>query len=315
MKYNKLKVLDLFSGIAGFTYGLEKTGGFQTIGFCDNDPFVKSLLEIRYPEVPFYDDIKNLKSEDIKENVEVITGGFPCQDISIANGKAVGINGTRSGLWFRMRNLIREIRPQWVLIENVPAIVIRGLESVLNSLAEIGYDAVWCHLSAGELGAPHIRERFWCIAFPANDRGALQVANAIKKIQRIQPENTLPTITASQYKGVGPVGSKSHIARLKRRYLDAVIQDQEGRTGKLNPDWLDWFMGYPIGWTDATKSWRELNFRRWNQSYNVPRLIDSRSVLWEDRVRSLGNSITPPIASLLGEIILNVQSKIHQEVA
>jgi DNA (cytosine-5)-methyltransferase 1 len=95
----------------------------------------------------------------------LITGGFPCQDISVA-GKGTGLEGRRSGLWFEMWRIIRDLRPRWVIAENVGAITFRGLSAVVNSLAQIGYDCEWQDIRASDVGAPHKRERIWIVAYP-----------------------------------------------------------------------------------------------------------------------------------------------------
>lgn len=163
----KFKVLDLFSGIGGFSLGLERTGGFETVAFCEIDSFCRKVLRKHWPDVRIHKDICKLKSESYK-NVDVICGGFPCQDISLSNIDAQGLEGARSGLWYEYLRLIREIRPKYVIVENVAALLIRGLSSVLGGLAESGYDAEWDCLSASMFGAPHRRDRIFIIAYTDN---------------------------------------------------------------------------------------------------------------------------------------------------
>lgn len=162
-----MNVLDLFSGIGGFSIGLERAG-FRTVAFCEIDPFCRRILEKHWPNVPRYDDIRTLTADRLKADgiaADVICGGFPCQDISSA-GLKVGITGERSGLWVEYARLIRELRPRFVIVENVSALLARGLDRVLGDLAEIGYDAEWHSISAADVGAPHSRERVWIIAYP-----------------------------------------------------------------------------------------------------------------------------------------------------
>ncbi len=163
-----LKVLDLFSGIGGFSLGLERTGGFETVAFCEIEKYPRQILKQHWPEVPVYEDVKTLTAERLRSDgitVDVICGGFPCQDISLA-GKGAGLAGERSGLWFEFHRLIKEIRPSWVIAENVSALRSRGLDAVLGSLAEIGYDAEWHCIPASAVGAPHRRDRIWIVAYP-----------------------------------------------------------------------------------------------------------------------------------------------------
>jgi len=180
LNVTKLKVLDLFAGIGGFTLGLEKTGLYETVAFCEWDKNCQSVLRKHWPNTYCYSDIKQLEwhdgylySEDCGvagyTDVDVITGGFPCQDISYA-GKGAGIEGERSGHWKHYWRLIDEIKPKGVIIENVSALRTRGLDVVLSDLNEIGYDAEWHCIPASHLGAPHSRDRIWILAYSRSQR-------------------------------------------------------------------------------------------------------------------------------------------------
>src|SRR3990172_9328041 len=164
-------MLDLFSGIGGFSLGLERTNGFETVAFCEIEPYPQAVLRKHWPNVPIYDDIRTLTAERLKSDgisVDVITGGFPCQDLSVA-GKQAGIDGERSGLWKELCRIISEVRPQYAIVENVPALLSgdrgRWFGRVLGDLAQIGYDAEWHCISASAVGAPHRRDRIWIIAY------------------------------------------------------------------------------------------------------------------------------------------------------
>lgn len=166
-----MKVLDLFSGIGGFSLGLERAG-METVAFCEIDAKARKVLKKHWPNVPIHEDIKKLAGEHIGY-VDVICGGFPCQDVSIANvnyGAPAGLNGARSGLWSEYKRLIDEIRPRYAIIENVSALRSRGLDIVLGQLAEIGYDAEWHCIPAARVGAPHRRDRIWIVAYPCGSR-------------------------------------------------------------------------------------------------------------------------------------------------
>ena len=163
-----MKVLSLFAGIGGFDLGLERAG-MQTVAFCEINPFARRVLAQHWPEVPCHDDIRTLSADWLAENglwPDVICGGFPCQDISLA-GKGAGIRGERSGFWREYARLIGEIRPRYVIVENVAALLGRGLGDVLGDLAALGYDAEWHCIPASHVGAPHRRDRVWVVAYPA----------------------------------------------------------------------------------------------------------------------------------------------------
>lgn len=149
----------LFSGIGGFEWGA-KYAGISTIWCCEIAKFQRKVLSKNFPNVKQYEDIRDVVCP---KYADIITGGFPCQDISIA-GKGKGIKGERSGLWKEMYRIVREIRPRYIIIENSPALTIRGLENVLCDLAKAGYNAEWKCISNSEFGFPHKRERIYIIA-------------------------------------------------------------------------------------------------------------------------------------------------------
>lgn len=162
-----MKVLDLFSGIGGISYGLELTGGFRTVAFCEIEKYPQLVLKKHWPDIPIYSDVKTLSKARLQADgisVDVICGGFPCQDLSVA-GRGGGLEKARSGLWWEFHRLIKEIRPHWVIIENVSALRSRGLDQVLRSLAEIRYDAEWHCIPASAVGAPHRRDRIFIVAY------------------------------------------------------------------------------------------------------------------------------------------------------
>lgn len=176
----KLRVLDLFSGIGGFSLGLERTGGFETVAFCEIDPWCVGRLSQNFPGIPCYGDVRSLTAEQLARDgigpIDVITGGFPCQDISIAGRKA-GIEGARSGLWSEIVRLARDLRPQFLCVENVANLLDGPSEQpgawfgrVLGDLAEIGFDAEWENIPASAVGAHFPGERVWLVASPAPAR-------------------------------------------------------------------------------------------------------------------------------------------------
>jgi DNA (cytosine-5)-methyltransferase 1 len=168
-----LNVLDLFSGIGGFSLGLESTGGFKTVAFCEIDRYCQRVLAKQWPGVRIYDDIRTLTATALRRDgiaIDVIAGGFPCQDLSHA-GKRVGIEGARSGLWSEYARLIGELRPRYAIVENVTGLLSLGMGTVLGDLAEIGFDAVWDCVPACAVGAPHRRDRVWLVAYPGRRGG------------------------------------------------------------------------------------------------------------------------------------------------
>jgi DNA (cytosine-5)-methyltransferase 1 len=165
-----VKMLSLFSGIGGIDLAA-RWAGIETVAFCEIEPFCQKVLSKHWPEVPIFDDVRELTAVTLRERgvsgVDIIAGGFPCQDISQAGHKA-GIDGERSGLWSEIRRLTDDLRPRYVVVENVSALLIRGMGRVLGDLAASGYDAEWDCLPASAFGAPHRRDRLFLVAYPAS---------------------------------------------------------------------------------------------------------------------------------------------------
>ena len=174
-----LTVGSLFAGIGGFDLGLERAG-FDIAWQVEIDPYCQRVLAKHWPTVHRYGDIRAIDWSAV-EPVDLLCGGFPCQDISLA-GKGAGLSGERSGLWFEYAKAINALKPRYVLIENVAALRSRGLDQVLGSLAALGYDAEWHCIPACAVGAPHRRDRVWIIAYAQSDRtqrGTFQQRGAI----------------------------------------------------------------------------------------------------------------------------------------
>lgn len=168
----KLRVLDLFSGIGGFSLGLERTGGFETVAFCEIEEFPRRVLAKHWPGVPIYDDVRDLSRDRLAADgitIDAICGGFPCQDVSLAGARA-GIDGERSGLWFEYARLVGELRPALVIVENTPGLLSAGFGRVVGELAALGYDAWWDCIPACALGANHERDRVWVVAYDGSQQ-------------------------------------------------------------------------------------------------------------------------------------------------
>jgi len=164
-------MLDLFSGIGGFALAAETVwrDELDLVAFCEIDPYCHKVLNKNFPQVPIHEDIKILDGTAFKD-IDLLTGGFPCQDISVA-GRGEGLSGDRSYLWFEMLRIIRDVRPRYALVENVPMLTSRGGTRVLADLAEIGYNAEWTIISARDVGARHLRKRIWIVAYPGKETG------------------------------------------------------------------------------------------------------------------------------------------------
>ena len=268
-----MNVLDLFSGIGGFSLGLERAG-MRTVAFCEIDPFCRRVLAKHWPDVPVYDDVRTLTAARVGscgQFIDVICGGFPCQDISFA-GKGAGIGGERSGLWSEYARIIGEVRPKYVIVENVAALLGRGLERVLGDLAALGFDAEWHCIPASAVGAPHRRDRVWIVAHSdANGNGTLkQTYKAIRQFERR-----------------GEDVSDTDFNRLETSANDGILRletDNSRNSRYLCPSSLsrdEWWLIEPdVG--------RVAN--------GVPARVD--------RLRSLGNAVIPQIPEIIGRAII-----------
>lgn len=285
-------VLDLFSGVGGFTLGLERVG-FRTVAFCENEPFCRAVLRHRWPGVPVYNDVRELTAAILAADgiaatdIDLICGGFPCTDISVA-GTGVGIAGPDSKLWEEFARLIGELLPVYVLVENVSALLVRGLDRVLGDLAALGYDAEWHCIPACHVGAPHERDRVWIVAYP-NFQG----------LERWYRERVQERTRQLSVRSRG-AHSNSDMARLEIERLEEH-GGVEGASGDLTHR-----LGAAGRWhwspelaraRDTAKWW-------WQTEPDVGRVVDGVSAR-VDRLRALGNAAVPQVAELLGQAILD----------
>ena len=310
---SKLKVLDLFSGIGGFSLGLERTGGFETVAFCEIEECPRRVLAKHWPEVKQYGDVRELTADVLRADgiaVDVICGGFPCQDISVA-GKRAGIqDDTRSGLWSEIDRLIGELRPKFVIVENVSNLLSGPSERpggwfgrVLGDLAKRRYDAEWRRISAFEVGAPHRRERVWVVAYP-ND-GHEQQAETV----RARRDATFISRKALAYAD-----------SLRELQQEGREQDKRGRTGNGGEDVANAGcfneQGQQPSVFDA-KGWqgsilrqarsRGDGLRWWASEPDVGRMAHGVPN-GSHRLKALGNAVVPAIPQIIGHAILKARA-------
>ncbi len=272
----KLKHLDLFSGIGGFSLGLEATGGFETVAFCDYDSYCQKILRKHWPWVTIYDDIKELNHEKLNSNghtkIDIITGGYPCQPFSVA-GRQQGEKDPRH-VWPEYFRLIKELRPTWVIGENVSGHVKLGLDTVLENLESEGYSARTFSISASSIGANHQRERIWIVANSGCSWGSGSEFQR-KNENEIKKENANQFERSSSSSQSNMVYSDSE--RLEKWESIGENFSQEYQT-LIGADW--WSIEPDVG--------RVAN--------GVPKRVD--------RLKSLGNSLVPHIPYYIGMSIL-----------
>ena len=206
---SKLRVLDLFSGIGGFSLGLERTGGFETVAFCEIEDYPRQVLKKHWPEVPCYHDVAVADFGSLGP-VDLVTGGFPCQDISLA-GQGAGLSGGRSGLFWHILRTIRMVGRPKLLLENVAALLDRGMGAVLGALSQIGYDAEWHCIPASYVGARQLRDRVWIMANPEcdsiqgwqNKTAAWRAKSREEQLAGLVQPPSWPTVSGARDRGTG----------------------------------------------------------------------------------------------------------------
>ena len=223
----------LFAGIGGFDLGLERAG-MKCVWQVEKDDYANRVLEKHWPNVRRCKDVCDFPPEPTGWECDLICGGFPCQDISLA-GKNAGIEGERSGLWREFTRIVRILRPRYVVLENVAALLGRGLGDVLGDLADCGYDAEWSVLSACSVGAPHTRERLFIVSYPHGmfrEEGMGFDADEFTRIQRGNPPEMqgdwLATVTANSGSANG-IPDWSHRCRTLGNSIAPPVAEWIGR--------------------------------------------------------------------------------------
>jgi DNA (cytosine-5)-methyltransferase 1 len=292
----KLRHLDLFSGIGGFALGLESTGGFETVGFCDNEPFAQKVLKKHWPDVPCYEDVRDVGVDTVGlDRIDIITGGFPCQSISVAGlQKATEDN---RWLWPEMFRIIKEIRPTYVIGENVRNLIsIREgvvFEQVCTDLEGEGYETKTYVLPASAVNAPHQRYRCWIVAY-AKCVGFKQRAKKSKKFEREKTSDNINNGNKRQYvrESSNDVaytrcehGEQRNAAEMDKKQTKRSSRTVHNKSG----------------------SERQYETHNWSVEPSVGRVahgIPNRV----DRLKGLGNAVVPQIPAVLGRAILEVHN-------
>ena len=258
-----MKIGSLFAGIGGLELGLEWAGLGHTVWQAEQDEFCRAVLAKHWPEAKRFEDVREVSSATA-EPVDLICGGFPCQDISLA-GKNAGLDGARSGLWWEFHRIVRDLRPRLVVVENVSALRSRGLGAVLGSLAEIGYDARWDCIPAQSIGAPHRRDRLFVVAWGVPDAFCDPVREQSERGQ-----------------GAPQAGNQGNE---EPGHLGEAMANSDGEGWPPRPDDLH-------AWGRVQADSQPAICR---VAYGIPHRTH--------RLRSLGNAVVPQVAQVIGEWI------------
>lgn len=272
----KLRVLDLFSGIGGFSLGLERTGGFETVAFCEYEPFPRAVLAKHWPDVPCFPDVRTLKGTDIDGTVDVICGGYPCQPFSTA-GQRRGKEDDRH-LWPEFNRLVAELRPTWVIGENVAGHISMGLDDVLSDLEGQGYACRSFVIPACAVDAPHRRDRVWTVAYSKKLR-----SNVVKS-QTIHG-GTIQPVWKPRRSCCADIVADTNNQGLQGRTQTRNIGSKRSRRNEQPERRSD----LPrAAWLPEPNVGRVAN--------GVPRRMD--------RLKALGNAVVPQIPEMIGRAIL-----------
>jgi DNA (cytosine-5)-methyltransferase 1 len=274
----------LFAGIGGFDLGFERAG-IKTVWQVEIGEWNRRLLAKRFPGAEQYGDIRHCDSTNLRP-VDVITGGFPCQPVSLA-----GLRRAQSDerwLWPEYERIIRLLRPAYVVVENVPGLLAAGMGDVISGLASVGYDAEWQSISAAAIGAPHIRDRVWIIAYPDSDQYQSRPSTNQGKASADVPPDTSGDLrgTSRHDRPEPPNGRNSLLADSdeKRRNGRPRIFGERWRGELENGDW--WATEPDVG----------------RVAHGIPARVD--------RLKGLGNSIVPQIAEWIGKRIIEAEMKL-----
>jgi len=306
---SKYRVLDLFSGIGGFTLGLD-AAGLVTVAFCEVSTICRHLLAHHWPEVKQYDDVTTLTAERLASDglaVDVICGGFPCQDLSYA-GAGAGLGGARSGLFWEIVRLVRELiaagrRPKYLILENVAALLGRGLGEVLGALAALGYDLWWDCIPAFAVGAPHRRDRVWIVAYPRGE----QHQGFGDAFRRAVAEELSRAAVANTDSGRGATGQPT--AEVARQGCSA--SSDGGALPDAAGDGRDQGLANARGCGPGSGAQQRprLGGRGWwlaepdvgRVAHGVPARVD--------RLHGLGNAVVPQVPEILGRAIIAAEEQ------
>lgn len=293
-----LKHLDLFSGIGGFSLGLERTGGFETIGFCEIDPFCRKVLRKHWPDVPIWEDVRTINGWLEANNIrfDVLTGGYPCQPFSHA-GKRRGAEDDRH-LWPAMFDVIKAFRPTWIIGENVAGHISLGLDDVLFDLEGSGYSTQVFVIPACAVDAPHRRDRVWIVAHCYNGHEFQNQTLCARRDAVINGGEDVADTEGERRREAGPDSQRPQERTTSggdvRNTACSGQQVSQGCQTTAERDGL----GAPSG-----ASIRNGTDRYWlpepamgRVAHGVPNRVD--------RLKGLGNAVVPQIPEAIGRAIL-----------
>ncbi len=281
-----MRVLDLFAGIGGFTYAGQLLGGFTTLDFVEIDPYCQQVLRKNYPNVPIHDDITTFDTSFRFGDYDLITAGFPCQDLSIAGRQAGLQDGTRSALFYEVIRIARQVRPRFILFENVRHLLShqngQTFQEVLFQIAKAGYNAEWGVVSAKDVGACHKRERIWIIAYANDPR--------YHRPSKCQADTKWTETIAERYK------SQPQPARQTYLTANTTSVRVEGHRGQGQQEQLALAETGLLDWSDTGirlgSEWRTY------ASQPMLRRGDDGLSRRVDRLKCLGNTICPQTATI-----------------
>lgn len=327
------RIGSLFSGIGGLELGLEWAGVGHTVWQVEQNAYCRAVLATHWPDAQRFEDVREVGAHKLPP-VDVLCGGFPCQDVSNAGRRAGVVEGTRSGLWYEYARLIRELRPRYVVVENVAALLTLGLDAVLGELAASGYDAEWSCVQAADVGAPHLRDRVFVVAYPNGDalwapakpeRGGRSAAIApldgaagdVADAARQLPHGG----RNARHGGTESPDGRSYVAHThgqRELQREGGEPHERGRAGDrgaqgVAPNALrQGLQGHGDGARGAGPQHAAARDARWwatepdvgRMAHGVPARVD--------RLRALGNAVVPQVAEVVGRVIVERERALEE---
>ena len=297
----KITVGSCFSGIGGLELGLEWTGGFETKWQIENDPYATKVLEKHWPNVQRFSDIRDVVRPPA---VDLICGGFPCQDVSLA-GKRSGLSGKRTTLWGQMYRLICEVEPRWVLAENVPGLLSSDagqfFGNILRDLAKQGYDVEWGMLSAASVGAPHLRQRIFILDNAMFARGWGDTRQ--EETEDVARKVAHPKSTGQISRRTGISKETTYTESFERGSLqkeELAIPESGGLSERITKTSIQQYAQCgSVSRGTNNGEWWDIEPDVGRVAHGIPSRVD--------RIKCLGNAVVPQVAQKVGEMILRAE--------
>lgn len=324
-----ITVGELFAGIGGIGLGLEMTGNFEVKWQVERDEYASKVLAKHWPDVVRWNDVVTFPPDNSdKWNVDLICGGFPCQDIS-TSGKQKGLEGARSGLFYEVVRIAQQLRPKYILLENVAALRVRGLDRILGSLAEIGYDSQWHSIPASAIGAPHRRDRVFIIGYARRNTFNQNTVSNEHNATRTEDGWVCTQCGIGVFDGCGCNHGEWQCQKCREwtypfyydrkdgcQHCGAIVADTSSERLQGQRQYFERL------YSTSFQNWKVSLFKPnrfkeiWKVKPGLGRVVDgvSGGLDRSKRLKCLGNAVVPQVAQVIGEYIVYLDETLEMSV-